>query len=129
MPCFRVQYGAGHIICDMFLAYSFAVSQILVTFAATKGSRRSMPALHYPVWLLLRGAATFVKKAARHSHPQHSSPSHGARHGVTIIHLTTVIWKCSLPLSSISSNVYIMAIFLRVNTIQRNVDCTIRYTS
>jgi hypothetical protein len=36
---------------DMFFAYSFVVSQNLVTFAATKGSRWCMPALYYLVWL------------------------------------------------------------------------------
>jgi len=36
---------------DMFFAYSFVVSKILVTFAATKGSRWCMPALYYLVWL------------------------------------------------------------------------------
>ena len=35
----------------MFFAYSFVVSQNLVTFAATKGSRWCMPALYYLVWL------------------------------------------------------------------------------
>lgn len=50
-PASYVNCGAGHIIFDMFLDYSFVVSQFLVTFAAIKGSRWPMPALYYPVWL------------------------------------------------------------------------------
>ena len=36
-------------LSDMFLAYSFVVSQNLVTFAARKGSRWPVPVLYYPV--------------------------------------------------------------------------------
>ena len=35
----------------LFLLIPCAISKKLVTFAAMKGSRWFMPALHYPVWL------------------------------------------------------------------------------
>ena len=54
--------GAGHIICDMFLAYSFVVSQILVIFASIKGSRWCMPALYYPVWLWLEAQPLLLER-------------------------------------------------------------------